>query len=65
MIERIGSQLVLFFVVVFAGCSGKIEKNTTYFGGKIINPKSKFVILYGNEVALDTFFLEEVLHKFI
>ena len=59
MIERIGSQLVLFFVVVFAGCSGKIEKNTTYFGGKIINPKSKFVILYGNEVALDTFFLEE------
>ena len=59
MIERIGNQIAFLLVAVFIGCSETAEKSTTYFGGKIINPKSKFVVLYDNEVVLDTFCLDE------
>lgn len=31
----------------------------TYFGGKIINPKSEFVLLYHQETLIDSLFLDE------
>ena len=59
MIERISKLIALLFVSVLASCAGTSEKNITYFGGKIINPKAKFVVLYDNEVVLDTLFLDD------
>ena len=59
MIERISKLIALLLVTALTGCAGTSEKNSTYFGGKIINPKSNFVVLYDNEVVLDTLYLDE------
>lgn len=59
MIERTSKLIALLFVSVLMGCAGTAEKNVTYFGGKIINPKAKFVVLYDNEIPLDTLYLDE------
>ena len=58
MIERISKLIALLFITVLVGCVGTSEKNITYFGGKIINPKANFVVLYDNEVVLDTLYLD-------
>lgn len=39
-------------------CKTDKETTSTYFGGKIINPKSDHIILYFNEEPIDTFFLD-------
>lgn len=57
MIERLSKLIAIFTITAFMSCVGATEKDITYFGGKIINPKSDHVILYDNEVALDTFYL--------
>jgi len=59
MIERTSKLIALLFVTALMGCAGTSEKNVTYFGGKIINPKAKFVVLYDNEIPLDTLYLDE------
>ena len=41
------------------GCNTKAPCKSTYFGGKIINPKSDYVVLYKNIIPLDTFFLDK------
>ena len=41
------------------GCNTKAPCKSTYFGGKIINPKSDYVVLYKNIMPLDTFFLDK------
>jgi hypothetical protein len=58
MTERLSKLIALIFVSAIVGCAGTSEKNVTYFGGKIINPKSNFVVLYDNEVVLDTLYLD-------
>lgn len=59
MIERLRNLIALFTLVVLIGCSGGSEKDITYFGGKIINPKTNYVVLFDNEVVLDTFYLND------
>ena len=49
---------ILFTILIVSCCNGD-KKTTTYFGGKIINPKSDKIILYANEIAIDTFLLNE------
>lgn len=40
------------------GCKSPPENPSTYFGGKIINPKSNHVVLYSMEKVIDTLFLD-------
>ena len=58
MIERLSKLIAFTTITAFLSCVGSTEKNITYFGGKIINPKSNHVILYDNEIVLDTFYLD-------
>ena len=46
-------------IILLAGCAPEKSSNATYFGGKIINPKTNFVILYNKEKVVDTLFLNE------
>lgn len=40
-------------------CSTSKQETAVYFGGKIINPKEKYVVLLQNEEVIDTLFLNE------
>jgi hypothetical protein len=52
--------LIIGFLSMFViGCNTKAPCKSTYFGGKIINPKSDYVVLYKNIMPLDTFFLDK------
>lgn len=57
-----GQSIVLILLVsitVLLGCNHAPVCNSTYFGGKIINPKSNCIILFENEIPLDTFYLDK------
>ncbi len=57
MFKELNYFLIFSAAILLLSCNST-EDNTTYFGGKIINPKSDFVILFnGKEQAIDTFFL--------
>ena len=48
-------KLLLISLIIVSGCvSDKKITDTTYFGGKIINPKSKHVFFYKNNQLLDS-----------
>lgn len=52
---------LLTYILIFLsiiGCDSESD-TATYFGGKIINPKSDHVILYEREQAIDTFYLDK------
>ena len=51
--------MLIFSTIIISGCVTSTPCESTYFGGKIINPKTDHVILYKNEIPLDTFFLDE------
>ena len=51
--------IIVFLVAIVTGCDTKPTGNSTYFGGNIINPKSDHVVLYKNEIPIDTFFLDK------
>ena len=59
MAERLGKLFFLLTTVVLLGCNPDAKNEFTYFGGKIINPKAKYVVLFENEHALDTFYLHD------
>lgn len=44
-----------FLLTVFVSCNKTIKNSKTYFGGKIINPKSNHVVLYSMDKVIDTF----------
>lgn len=45
----------ILVALLIVSCSSKNEKpNYTYFGGKIINPKTDFVLLLKDDIVLDT-----------
>jgi hypothetical protein len=56
-------QYILLYFTLSSCVSDKII-NATYFGGKIINPKSNLVVLKTMEKVVDTFFLDSK-NKFI
>lgn len=60
MFKNFAVIALLFYVL---GCNLP-QENTTYFGGKIVNPKSNHVILYTMDKVIDTFFLDKH-NKFI
>lgn len=61
-------KLILFlrmlFFGVLIGCTSNKKETRTYFGGKIINPKTNYVVLGALDKVIDTFFLNSD-HKFI
>lgn len=46
--------LLLILSILLANCASKDKDNYTYFGGKIINPKSDFVLLYKKHKLIDS-----------
>ncbi len=58
MIIKIKHIVPVFFLLLIFSCTSTKKNTTTYFGGKIINPKSGYVILYQMEKVIDTFFLD-------
>ena len=59
MIERFSKLIALFTITIIIGCSETSEKNSTYFGGKIINPKTDYVVLFDHQKVVDTFYLDQ------
>lgn len=51
----------LFFLcfIFLIGCNTTQKEDYTYFGGKIINPKSKFVVISDNEGVIDSIQLQQ------
>ena len=50
----------LIFISILFSCNNKIFNDKSIFiGGNIINPSSKFVLLYKNEEMIDTIFLDQ------
>lgn len=58
---RLKVQILFFLIgsILLLGCSAKEEDSHTYFGGKIINPKTDHVVLFYQEKAIDTFKLDD------
>ena len=46
------------FVILFISCNSTNSSITTYFGGEILNPKSKHVLLLKDEKVVDTLLLD-------
>ena len=59
MTERLSKLIALIVLVISIGCENRVEKSIAYFGGKIINPKTDYVILFDHESAIDTFYLNQ------
>ena len=49
----------LTLLIIFSSCTDSKTENTTYFGGEIINPNSKFVYLCKNNLVIDTIVLDQ------
>jgi|TARA_B110000971_G_scaffold127961_1_gene130958 hypothetical protein len=60
MTKKIVNYILLSLLILVAvNCADKEENSKTYFGGKIINPKTKFVVLYSNDKIIDTLLLND------
>jgi hypothetical protein len=57
MIKYLHNLILLFVVTIFVSCNSTSNSTVTYFGGKIINPKSNFVVLYSMDKIIDTMYL--------
>lgn len=53
-------KLLFFFIslVILGSCISEKQVSTIHFGGKIINPKSNFVLLYSQGEIIDSLFLD-------
>ena len=50
----------ILLIVLLYGCKGDAPlADDMYFGGFIINPTSKFVVLFKRDVVVDTFYLDD------
>lgn len=50
--------LITTFILI-GSCTTPEKDSMTYFGGKIINPKSDFVLLYNQDKLIDSLFLDK------
>ncbi|WP_282073457.1 hypothetical protein [Polaribacter atrinae] len=57
MIKKLLHIILLIIITAFVGCDSNSKNTATYFGGKIINPKSKYVVLFSMEKVIDTLYL--------
>jgi len=46
-------------IAIVGSCTTSNKEQLTYFGGKIIHPKSDYVLLYKNDVLIDSLFLDK------
>ena len=49
----------LIFISILFSCDNIFKNKSIFVGGNIINPSSKFVLIYKNEEMIDTIFLDE------
>jgi hypothetical protein len=56
MFKSLSTYILILITII--GCNSSKESRT-YFGGKIINPKSNFVILYSMGNVIDTLYLDK------
>jgi hypothetical protein len=64
MIKKIALVIQILCITTLISCGSGEKSTKTYFGGKIINPKSNQVVLFSMDKAIDTFLLDDH-HKFI
>ena len=57
MIKYLLRLILLVTITTFISCGSNSKNTTTYFGGKIINPKSNYVVLFSMEKVIDTMYL--------
>ena len=58
--NQIFKYCFLIVAIGFIGsCTNSKKEQLTYFGGKIIHPKTDFVLLYKNEQLIDSLFLDK------
>jgi len=58
MMKKIIYFLPLLLLMALISCDSGKKETLTYFGGKIINPKSKYVVLFSLDKVIDTFYLD-------
>ena len=59
MIKYLFNFILFFSIILFTSCNSTPKNTDTYFGGKIINPKSNFVVLFSMDKVIDTMYLEK------
>ena len=60
MTKKIYNYITLAYIcLTLLGCTNTKENASTFFGGRIINPKTKFVVLYANDKVIDTLLLND------
>jgi hypothetical protein len=64
MIKKIITFSQILFLTTLISCDSEKKETLTYFGGKIINPKSNQVVLFTMDRVIDTFYLNNQ-NKFI
>jgi hypothetical protein len=64
MTKKIVAFLKIIFLITLTSCDSDKKETLTYFGGKIINPKSNHVVLFSLDKVIDTFYLDKK-NKFI
>ena len=58
MTKKIVTFLQIIFLITLTSCDSDKKETLTYFGGKIINPKSNHVVLFSLDKVIDTFYLD-------
>lgn len=58
MIKNIFLYISLTLLVLTISCTDSKKNKPTFFGGKIINPKTKYVVLYAKDKVIDTILLD-------
>ena len=64
MIKKIFIFSQILFLTTLISCNSDRKETSTYFGGKIINPKSNYVVLFSMDKVIDTLYLNKK-NKFI
>ena len=59
MIKLLPLSYLLFFMAIISCTKNTETEDATYFGGEIINPKNDFVLLYKDEVLVDSIHLDK------
>ncbi len=59
MLKTLRYFFLIASLILIGSCTTPEKDLTTYFGGKIINPKSDFVLLYKQDILIDSLFLDK------
>jgi len=59
MFKTLKYFLILTILILIGSCTTTEKESMTFFGGKIINPRSGFVLLYNQDKLVDSLFLDK------